>query len=84
MRSGAKKDLRTNALQPTRKGDEETRAEVPTPKLVSSYLEPISQSLQKPIEDRSRIGCPVNQNHDENREMQRHLPNYIKRGYSLP
>jgi hypothetical protein len=49
-----------------------------------AYLEPNSQSMQKPVEGRSRIGCRINQNHDENHKTQPHLPNYIKRGYRLP
>src|SRR4030042_4607320 len=60
-----------------------------------AYLEPNRNAMQKPIgglsvfsfaetiEDRSRIGCSANQNHDENRNTQPHAPNYIKRGYSL-
>ena len=31
----------------------------------------------------TRIGCPANQNHDEKRKTQPHVPNYIKRGYRL-
>jgi hypothetical protein len=31
-----------------------------------AYLEPISGSLQKLIEGRSRIGCAANQNYAEN------------------
>jgi hypothetical protein len=60
-----------------------------------AYLKPNSQSMQKPvgglsrvcftetIEDRSRIGCSANQNHEENRKAQPHVTNYLKRGYRL-